>query len=197
MRKEYGMGREIEAKFGQVDHDEIRGRLRQLGADCLGAVLETNRYFDWPGGELRRGDRGLRTRLAEPIAPADGGEQAVASVTYKGPRESGLLKIRREIEFHADSGETVAEMFTALGLVATMTFQKRRESWRLSACLVELDELPVIGRFLEVEGPSAEEVKAAIEKLGLADAPTERNAYSVMLDARRQAEGLPDTALLF
>ena len=40
----------------------------------------------------------------------------------------------------------------------------------MGACTVELDELPEIGSFVEVEGPSDEDVIDVQRRLGLADA---------------------------
>ncbi len=197
------MALEIEAKIRLADHEEVRQALRRCGATCLGAALETNRFFDWPDASLRLGDQGLRLRLAEPYPVPDAPQRATdaprVTVTFKGPQRKGAskLKVREEFEFRADAAEGPAAVLTALGLVNTMTFQKRRESWDLGDCRVELDELPALGLFMEIEGPSAEAIAAAIADLGLTEAEMIRTPYSFMLHAYRAAKGLGDEALMF
>jgi len=197
------LAREIEAKFRLTDPEAIRRALRRCGAICLGAALETNRFFDSPDAELHKADRALRVRVADPVSAADAeGRTADApevTVTYKGPQEKGpsKLKVREEIQFHADSAAAAVGMLIALGLVNTMTFQKRRESWALDDCRVELDELPALGRFMEIEGPSADAIAKVTAALGLAEAEMIRTPYSLMLQAYRVAKGLGDEALMF
>jgi adenylate cyclase class 2 len=191
---------EIEAKFRLADLEPLRQRLRECGARRLGAVLETNQYFDFPSGKLRSGDRGLRLRVAEPTNADAAGKPVGSSevrVTYKGPRHAGALKIREELEFRADDATAVAEVLQALGLAATLAFQKRRESWELDGCRVELDELPILGRFMEIEGPSGQAIAAVAEKLQAADLPMEQTPYSVMLHEHIRRAGLPGGPITF
>jgi len=194
------MATEIEAKFRLADTGRIRRFLLACGAVCRGAVLETNRYFDRPDGRLQSADCGLRIRTVEPIAGPDlvaptAGAWA-ATVTYKGPRQGGPLKIRREEQFSTDDAAAAEAVLVALGMVNTLTFQKRRESWILDDCRVDLDELPGLGHFVEVEGPTEQAVADVVNKLDLHGLPMEPTPYSTMLsvDQRdRRPAGEPIT----
>lgn len=183
------MAPEIEAKFRVTSPEPVRRKLRSAGAACHGAVLEINRYFDWPDGQLCNGDRGLRIRQTSPIDADRPAGSPKTTVTYKGPRQPGRLKIREELEFHADDADAVAEVIAALGLVNSLTFHKRRESWRLDDCLVELDELPGLGHFVEIEGPDGGAIAGVAEKLGLHGLPMESQPYSSMICRHHGHEG--------
>lgn len=178
------MAQEIEAKFRLDDVQRIRQALLRQGAEYRQTVMETNRYFDWPDGTLRQGDRGLRIRVAQPLdqegKPAKDTSPKI-TITYKGARQPSQVKVRQEIEFRLDDADAAGEMFQALGLANTLTFQKRRETWELDGCTVELDELPKIGRFLEIEGPSETCIGQVRAKLGLADTPVEHTPYLGLL----------------
>ena len=65
-----------------------------------------------------------------------------------------------------------------------LLFEKRRESWRLDDCKVELDELPQIGTFVEIEGASEDTVQAAREKLGLGDEASITEGYASMVSRK-------------
>jgi adenylate cyclase class 2 len=184
------MPTEIEAKFRLSEPQALRDALRRCGARPLGIVLETNRFYDWPDERLRREDRGLRIRVAQPTEGAD----AVVTVTYKGPRQSGPYKQREENEFTTSDPESVAEVFQGLGLACTLTFQKRRESWQLNACRIELDQLPQLGWFVEIEGPDVESIAATAGQLELSNENAEREPYTVLLS---RAMGLSVREFLF
>src|ERR1700722_14744558 len=129
------MGTQIEAKMKVPDLAAIRERLMALRASPAGLHLETNTFFDTPDAALRKGDKGLRIRVNQDQNSPD----VDYIVTFKGPRQPGELKTRQEIEFAVDNLQAATALFTALGFEATISFQKRRESWTLLGCKIELD----------------------------------------------------------
>jgi adenylate cyclase class IV len=72
-------------------------------------------------------------------------------------------------------------LLRALGFERVLLFEKDRDSWRLGDCLVELDTLPELGCFLEIEGPSEEAVRGVQRQLGLSDLSPLRPSYSQMV----------------
>lgn len=167
---------EIEIKMRLTDRPATEARLRELGAAEEPAVLESNTYFDSPGGDLKSSDRGLRVRHT---VHADGSTSA--RITYKGPRAHGKLKSRIETELKVDDARAAAEMLTAIGYLPSLSFEKKRVTWKLDDCLVELDTLPYLGDYVEIEGESDDAVLALRDKLGLADAPMLRASYISMM----------------
>ena len=176
------MAQEIELKVAVAGHSGVLDALRAAGAEAAGAFVETDRFFDTPDAAMRRGDSALRIRSFEPLEGA--GPPPRPQVTFKGPRvpHPDGLKVRPEYQSHVDDAEALVEIFQACGLRAMLTIQKRRRSYRLGGCMVELDELPAIGCFVEIEGPDAEAVGAVRQRLGLAGEPITRS-YVALIDA--------------
>jgi adenylate cyclase class 2 len=157
----------------------------------LGCVLETNHIFDRPDGSLRARGYGLRIRSARDTAT---GEQS-HTLTLKGPVAAGPFKSREELEVRISDADTAASMLQQLGFVRILCYQKRRESWRLEECRVELDEPPHIGLFVEIEGPDEAAIRFVRDRLGLADAVHEKASYVPMLMAYCQEHGIADRML--
>lgn len=174
------MPNEIEAKIRVTDFRAVRAAMELAGAEFLGAAVETDQFFDRPDGSLRKADCGLRLRRTKMVRQASRlstlspgqrptGETPVAPLlTYKGPKARGTsLKVRREIQTRLGDAQAMTQMLRALGFEPMVIVRKRRSSYRMGPCRVELDELRGIGRFVEVEGPSRRAVEAACKKLGL------------------------------
>ena len=168
---------EIEAKFRVASHEPVRERLRTLGATFLGRVMEWNRIMDRPDGSLRRAGCGLRVRAVRDEA----GNEKPATLTFKGPRKAGPLKSREELEVQISCPDTAATILKMLGFADVLSYQKRRESWSLGPCRVELDEPPHIGLFVEIEGPSETAIRSAQVDLGLDGAEHTPNSYVGLL----------------
>src|SRR5439155_26546781 len=112
---------------------------------------------------LRPGGNGLRLRRNRDEST---GEDTYV-ITFKGPVAAGDLKVREEIELTVDSRRNTIDLLARLGYRVELSFEKRRETWTLDGCKVELDELPQIGRFCEVEGPDEATVNRVRETLDL------------------------------
>ena len=116
-------------------------------------------------------------------------EIASARITFKGPRQHGQLKNRAETETTVGSFPAAAELLECLGYIRILSFEKRRQSWTYQGCKVELDELPYIGSFVEIEGPGDELVLKVRQELQLADRPLIRASYIAMLMTHLQERG--------
>lgn len=170
------MGWEIEIKLRVDDPGALRARLRAMGARWRSTVAEENTLFDTGDGQLRAGDCGLRVRTARPVE--DAGPRR-ATLTYKGPRETGAgaTKRRREWETVVGDPEAVRGMLRELGYRPAVVFEKRRETWALGEVQVLLDELPRLGWFVEIEGHAAEALDGVCRELGLDPGAALRETY--------------------
>ena len=169
---------ETEIKL-KVDHlAPVRDRLKQIGAKRVGEVMEINIFFDTPDRSLLASDCGLRIRCSRDITAhgAKGCEKLV--LTYKGPRGEGDVKRREEIEVGVDSIEGATAVLDRLGYVPMLTFEKRRESWALGDCKVELDQLPHLGSYVEIECPDADDIPPIRGKLGLSHVKAIEQTYA-------------------
>lgn len=181
------MSLEIEAKLKVDSHEPVRNRLAAMGAAYVGRVLESNHIFDTADGQLLAGDRGLRVRTCQ----VEDGPAIKATFTYKGPREDMALKSRPQLETVVEDGETVVRILTALGFREMVHFQKRRETWRLGECAVELDTLPYLGCYVEIEGPHERDVRDVQEQLALGHVAHEPESYIALLADHCRRNNLP------
>jgi adenylate cyclase, class 2 len=186
------MPQEIEAKMKVADHDPIRQRLKQNGAQRQSLELETNIFFDSPGSELQKAGKGLRIRIAQ-----NESGQNHCTVTYKGPLKHAVLKTREEIEFTASDPEAAKTLLERLGYAPTLTFQKKRETWKFANCSVELDTMPHLGTFIEIEGPTDKDVMEVRQKLALSDLPLISTAYVSLLAKYLEDHHIPDRSITF
>ena len=154
---------EIEIKLKVEEPALVREKLRALGAQPAGRAMETNSFFDTADRALLAADCGLRIRRSRPL---EGGDE-ILIITYKGPRADGPVKQREEIEIIVDALEPARLLLERLGYQEQLCFEKRRESWKLGNCEIELDELPRLGSFVEIEGPSEAEVTELQQRLSL------------------------------
>jgi adenylate cyclase class 2 len=184
---------ELELKVKVQDFDALRKALAASGAKHIGAVLETNTFFDTPGKSLLAQDKGLRLRRTR--EQRTGQEHFV--ITVKGPALPGPFKSREEAETDVDDGARATGVLQALGYFPELSFEKRRESWTLEGCKIELDELPILGRFVEIEGPDEPTVTRVSERLDLSTLPPIKTSYISMLSRHLQETGDNRTSITF
>ena len=183
---------ETEAKMRLLEPDRLIERLEELDATLDRRLLETNTYFDNPEGGLKSTDQGLRIRLE--VDRDSQKHQAV--ITHKGPRVQGKLKSRSETEVGVSDPAAAAEVLQVLGYQPVLTFEKRRTRYLLDGCRVEIDTLPHLGTFVEIEGTTEEGVLAVREKIGMADVPLIRASYIAMLLTHLRESGSPAAKLI-
>jgi adenylate cyclase class 2 len=188
------MPEEIEAKMKIADPEAFRRRMAGCGAAGGGTVFEVNHIFDSADGSLRKSGAAIRVREEQRAA---GGEVFRTILTYKGPRQPGRLKRRAEVETPVADGAAILSILQALGYVETFHFEKRRTAWRLGECEVVLDELPHIGWFAEVEGPSEKAVQKVLADLGPADTPIVQETYMRLLADDLAARGRDPARAVF
>ena len=140
---------EIEMKFPVPDFASIETSLAKWQAKVQPTIEEADHYFNAPDRDFAQTDEAFRLRC---IGTHN-------RVTYKGPKERGPTKTRKEIEIGLEPGPEAAESFrqlvTHLGYRPTAVVKKRRtcydfarEGFALQACC---DEVETLGKFVEIE----------------------------------------------
>jgi adenylate cyclase class 2 len=153
------MHTEIEAKFLSIDHDAMRVRLKEIGATLQEPErLMRRKNFNVVSSASVSGDQRSWVRIRD--------EGDKVTMTYKRLNDR-TLHGTKEINVVVDSFEQTDALLAAAGLQAKTYQETKRESWKLGAVEIELDQWPWIHPFLEIEGPSEHEVKSTAEKLGL------------------------------
>ncbi len=188
------MGREIEIKLPVPDTAPTLRRLLALQAREIEQVLETNLFFDRPDASLRAGHGALRVRLFD----RGGKRDSAGLLTYKTGARGGAMHNRESYDVTIDPAAECIDLLNALGYRQTLGFEKRRHSFHLDDCRVELDELPAgLGRYVEVEGPDEEAVKKVTEKLGLGAIANQKTTYLAMISETLRACPQPENMLKF
>lgn len=187
------MAVEIEAKMRVESLEGMAALLKDRGATLAGDYLEQNVFYDTEDRALLAADEGLRLRTALDLNT--GTSRAV--LTHKGPNGYGPLKNREETETAVENAEAAGHLIERLGYRRWLSFEKRRQSWRLGDCRIELDQVPHLGSFVEIEGPTAESVMRVRERLGMAGIPLIKASYVAMLTCYLQERGLPIAEIRF
>jgi predicted adenylyl cyclase CyaB len=167
---------EIEIKFLVRDSKAITEKLRKLGFRiAVGRHREKNYLFDDSSGNLQKQGKLLRLRKTP----------SVQTITYKGPiSASSKLKHREEIEARIDDTAVFLRIFKEIGFTLTTEYSKYRTVFEKDPFLVSLDETEA-GNYLEVEGPSDEEITRLAGKLGYSEADFIRQTYAELIGGQR------------
>ncbi|MBK8269765.1 MAG: class IV adenylate cyclase [Planctomycetes bacterium] len=180
------MPTELESKIHVESHEQAREKLRLGSATFIGSVLEINRILDRDDGELLKTGCGLRVRSIT----TQSGDTPKSTLTYKGVRIPGKFKQREELETQIDDADALVSILGALGYRPKIIFEKRRETWRLGPCNVELDELPKLGLFIEVEGPNEASIDEVLALLDLTGRTSMGESYvSLLMEGRMPEAG--------
>ena len=173
---------EIEAKLKVKSHEEVAARLVELGAQFRQEHQQTDYYFDDANRTMTNTDQCLRLRLER----TDNTERSI--LTYKGPRAHEQLKKRAELEVEVASADAAEKLLVALGYQRVLVVEKRRRIWHLGDCEVALDELPVLGCFVEIEGPAPQRIADIQRMLGLQDLPHMPESYAALVSAAMDSQ---------
>lgn len=148
------MKTEFEAKFLGVDIEEVREKLRSVGAK-----------LEKPMRAMRRVtiDNSFLTKKNAFVRVRDEGDRV--TLTYK---QFNSLSVDGALEHEvtvSDFEETVA-LLSEAGLPYTSFQETKRETWVLGDVEVMIDEWPWLRPYIEIESTDAEKVKAFAKKLG-------------------------------
>ncbi len=184
---------EVELKL-PVDHDRVRDRLTDVGANPVGTVLQTDTYYNAPHRSFADTDEALRLREHEPVEG-----QSNTLLTYKGPLIDADSKTREEFETGIEDRKTMEDILERLGFTPAATVTKRRERYQLDSALVTLDTVEGLGEFLEIEAEqdndnieaAREAVKAQLRALELDPDEQIRTSYLGLLLTQQDSNGTP------
>jgi len=176
------MAIETEIKFKVADVSGLAARLEVAGFKLhTPRSFESNVLYDTPDRKMRARTEILRIRSYA----------GRWTVTHKRlpdnqPGEDSH-KHRVETETEVADGNTLAEIFRSLGLVAAFRYEKWRTEWHDGEGHCVVDETP-IGNYAELEGP-ADWIDRAALKLGLSPQDYITLSYGRLFDQWRAQHG--------
>jgi predicted adenylyl cyclase CyaB len=167
---------EIEIKFAVNDTKTITEKLRKLGFRiAIGRHREKNYLFDDRGASLQKAGKLLRIRKTP----------SSETLTYKGPISAkSKLKRREEIECRIEHADVLMRILQETGFTIQTEYSKYRTVFEKGGFNISLDETEA-GNYLEVEGPSEEEVTKLGERLGYSEKDFVRRTYAELIGEKR------------
>jgi adenylate cyclase class 2 len=146
---------EYEATYENIDKDEMRKCLQQVGAKLLRPEFLMKRLNFYPPLEKRNQPGWIRVR--------DEGDKTTMSFKADHVEEgiAGQKEICVEVK---DYEKAIAILDTILERKAYQ--ETKREIWELDNVEIDLDTWPWLESFVEIEGKNEMEVKAVSAKLG-------------------------------
>ena len=166
---------EIEAKLKVDSLAQVERKLAELGAKFVAEQVQSDSQLDDASTTLLSTDRSLRLRRQV----VRGSARHI--LTYKGGKEDSDFKRRQEIETEIKDADSMRRLLSELGYEQVLVVDKKRRLWQLDRCEVALDELPLLGCFVEIEGPDEKRIADVQERLGLSDLPHIEKSYAHLI----------------
>jgi adenylate cyclase class 2 len=149
------MNTEIEVKFINIDHDIIRVKLKEIGAE-LEYPMRLMKRVTIDSSEMRLKNAFLRVR--------DQGDKV--TLTYK-QFDAQSIDGAKEIEVTVNNFDDTVKLFAAAGLPYGSFQETKRETWKLGSTEIVLDLWPWLNPYIEIEGQSENDVKKMADLLDL------------------------------
>lgn len=176
--------REIKLRFASVE--QARDAVLATGATpLLGRRLQEDALLDTEDESLRRRRCVLRIRI----------ENGKSRITFKGPVQPSIVKVREELETVIGDGEVLLRVFEELGFHVWFRYQKYREEFAHEDVIVAIDETPV-GVFVEIEGTEPG-ISAMADALGRSAADYILDSYRGLFLMHREEYGLAGSDMTF
>lgn len=123
------MSLETERKYLDVDFEQTRVKLKEIGASYEGVCFESNILYDNEQCICLKENRLVRLRIVESA------KKKYTVFTVKWPVKTdketqSQFKIREELEIEINNAQIFNEMLQQLGYKAILTYEKLRESWK-------------------------------------------------------------------
>jgi adenylate cyclase class 2 len=176
--------REIKLRYDSVE--SARAAVLAAGATpLLGRRLQEDALLDTEDESLRRRRCVLRVRL----------ENGKSRITFKGPVQPSVMKLRDELETIVGDGRLLLQIFEEVGFHVWFRYEKYREEFAHEEVIVAIDETPV-GVFVEIEG-CEQGIETAAAALGRSQADFIVDSYRSLFLQLRDRFGLTTSDMVF
>ncbi len=178
--------REIKLRFESAEDARERILSPRVGATPLrGRRLQEDCLLDTHDDRLFRRRCVLRVR-------SEGGKSLL---TFKGPVQPGVIRIREEHETVVADGDALVAILHELGLHVWFRYEKYREEFSAEDVIIAIDETPV-GTFVEIEGGD-EHIRQVAAALGRGPDDYITDSYRTLFVEHCRDRGLDACDMLF
>ncbi|RLE48329.1 class IV adenylate cyclase [Candidatus Woesearchaeota archaeon] len=166
---------EVELRFKL--REEIKDKLKQLGAKTISKSVENDTYFKFGEDKERRFIIRIRKK------------NGVETLTFKGSSLLNEDSAWQEWEAKISNSDNLKKLLLSNGFIELVKINKLREKFKLENFEINLDEVENLGKFVEVEvlGNDPEKARSLImnfvqNKLGVPkDAIIQKGYVKLML----------------
>ena len=177
---------EREVKLSFESAESAREAVIAAGATpLLGRRLQEDALLDTADNVLHGRCCALRIRM----------ENGKSRITFKGPVQPSVMKLRDEFETLVGDGVMLLRILEELGFHVWFRYEKYREEFSHEDVTVAVDETP-IGVFVEIEG-SETGITAMAAAMGRQPSDYVLDSYRSLFLQRRDALGLTGTDMVF
>ncbi|MBI5554111.1 MAG: class IV adenylate cyclase [Candidatus Diapherotrites archaeon] len=170
---------ETEMSFPVNGFSGLQKKLKSLHAKKVFSGMERNVLFDFADARLKKSDSLVRLRR----------EGKDCRLCFKGPAKKSRFKVRKEIEFEVSSFDLAADFLGSLGLKESFRYEKKKQVFECGGVCVVLLELPLLGKWVEVEGAPSRITKT-VSRLGLNMASGVNRSFIHLFAEYRKKNGL-------
>lgn len=152
------MKTEIEVKFAGIDIAEIRQALKAAGAQLEQPMrLMKRALIEEPHHEAEHAFIRIR----------DEGDKITLTFKRRDDPSASTIDSVKELEVEVSDFDKTVTIFSEAGWKYKTFQESKRETWKLDGTEVVIDEWPWLEPYIEIEGESEADVRAAAKKLGL------------------------------
>lgn len=180
--------KELETRIVDIDVDDIRRKMKELGAEKVKEEYQINNIYDFEDNRLLNSKGYARIRITDDRL----NNKEVVYMTTKKMLSQGTFKVMEENETVVEDKEAAEKIFLSLGLYLKQSIKKYRESYKLEDSLIEIDindknfcPFP----YLEIETTSEERLEEILDLLGYTLKDTTSKTIYELLEERGLATG--------
>lgn len=145
------MNNEIEAQFLDINKDEMRAKLKEIGATLEKPEILMKRVVFYTGDHSFARVRDEGDKIA---------------MTYKNVNDDNSILGTKEVNVEVNNYDDAILFLRGCGLKIKARQETLREIWKIDDVEICIDTWPWIPTFIEIEGPSEKSVWAVAKKLG-------------------------------
>ena len=148
------MKNEIEAQFLDIDKDDLRAKLKAIGAKLEKPEVLMKRTVFYTGEHSF-----ARVR--------DEGDKIV--MTYKNISDDNSILGTKEVNIEVNDYDDAILLLQGCGIKIKARQETKREIWTIGKVEICIDTWPWLPTFMEIEGPSEKIVWGTAQKLGFTE----------------------------
>jgi adenylate cyclase class 2 len=136
---------EVEVKAKITDFEEIKQKLKEIGAIKFNEEFQEDTYFERNDIQFAKNDKALRIRKIIKNNLQN------SYLTYKGSKLDKSTKTREEIELKIENGNKMLLVLERLNFYKGGFVKKHRQNFKLNEYIISLDDVEGLDPYMEIE----------------------------------------------